>query len=115
MLCIDSLVYTALKADSTINAAVGSRIYHNGDYNGGKYPAVTYSEISNVPALNADDEEQYARSTYQINILSTDNKVAEIATAVERVMLGLDFCRQAYGDLDNGQVKVKVMRFTIVG
>lgn len=114
MLNVDEIVYKALKADAAITAAVGDNITHNGNWNGGTYPAITYMEISNIPGLNSDDAEDMARLTEQVIVFYTGN-ANELIKAVEKTMLGLGFLRQSYHDVDFDNAKGKVMRFTIIG
>jgi hypothetical protein len=111
----DEKVYAALNGDATINTAVNGRIYHNGVKDGGTYPSVWFGEVSNVPALHADDTEIYARSTYSVSILSTDGAVNDIAAAVESVMLDLGFKHSWYGETNNGDIRIKSMRFITAG
>lgn len=115
MFNVDKLVYTALKNDADVIALVSNRIAHGNYWAGGNYPAITFSEISNVPALNADDEEILTRLTIQVNAMTQYENLNPLVSAVEKVMLGLGFSRQSYNDLDEGSIKHKIMRFTITG
>jgi len=112
-------VYAALSKNEVIKAACGTRIDHNGTPDGGTYPALYYGEISNVPALMADNMEKFTRLTIQVSILNDTGAFGELPKAVETVMLGLGFIKFSYNDLnwiDNGsRIYCKAMRYTIGG
>ena len=119
MLSMNKKVLAALTANTIIKNLCGSRIKHNGQPDGGQYPSVYYGEISNVPALMADNLEKYSRITIQVSVLSDTGDFWEIPKEVETVMLGLGFARYSYTDTDwlsgSKQVFCKAMRFIIGG
>ena len=112
-------VYQGLKANTDITEKVGDRIFANGVPDGGIYPSVYYGEISNVPALSSDNNEDYAKSTMQVSILSNTGSVKKLAGAVETVMLTLNWTRLSYTNItaENGGklVYYKLMRFIKTG
>ena len=112
-------VYQGLVSDENIAGIVGDRIFANGVPDGGIYPSVYYGEISNVPALSSDNNEDYAKSTMQVSILSDTGSVKELARAVETVMLTLNWTRLSYTNMtaeDGGKlVYYKLMRFIKTG
>ncbi len=79
----------------------------------GRYPVVVYREISNVPALSADNQEKQFRCTYQISIATKDDEYGALETTVERVMTGLGFRRLDAGDILDG-VFFRVLRFVVL-
>ena len=112
-------VYQGLVSDENIAGIVGDRIFANGVPDGGIYPSVYYGEISNVPALSSDNNEDYAKSTMQVSILSDTGSVKELARAVETVMLTLNWTCLSYTNItdENGGklIYYKVMRFIKIG
>ena len=112
-------VYQGLVSDENIAGIVGDRIFANGVPDGGIYPSVYYGEISNVPALSSDNNEDYAKSTMQVSILSDTGSVKELARAVETVMLTLNWTCLSYTNMtaeDGGKlVYYKLMRFIKTG
>ena len=112
-------VYQGLKGNSSVMNIVGDRIFANGVQDGGTYPSVYYGEISNVPALSSDNNEDYAKSTMQVSILSDTGSVKKLAGAVETVMLTLNWTRLSYTNItaENGGklIYYKVMRFIKIG
>lgn len=112
-------VYQGLKGNSSVMNIVGDRIFANGVPDGGTYPSVYYGEISNVPALSSDNNEDYAKSTMQVSILSDTGSIKELARAVETVMLTLNWTRLSYTTMtaeDGGKlVYYKLMRFIKTG
>lgn len=119
MFDVSAKVYNALKADSSISTVCGGRIKHNGAPDGGIYPSIYYGEISNVPALHADNQEIRARSTIQVTVLSKTGDYGILPEAVEKVMLSLGFMRVSYNNLtdfrDGKLIYFKAMRFIIGG
>ena len=112
-------VYQGLVSDENIAGIVGDRIFANGVPDGGIYPSVYYGEISNVPALSSDNNEDYAKSTMQVSILSDTGSTKELARAVETAMLALNWTRLSYTNMtaENGGkfVYYKLMRFIKTG
>ena len=112
-------VYQGLVGNASVRDVVGTRIFANGVPDGGTYPSVYYGEISNVPALNSDNKEDYSKSTMQVSILSDTGSVKELARAVETVMLTLNWTRLSYTNMtaeDGGKlVYYKLMRFIKTG
>ena len=112
-------VYQGLIANTDIAEKVGNRIFASGIPDGGIYPSVYYGEISNVPALSSDNNEDYAKSTMQVSILSDTGSVKGLAKAVETVMLTLNWTRLSYTNItaENGGklIYYKVMRFIKTG
>lgn len=115
MLNVKPIVYSALSTDAALPGLLPGGIHSNVNDNAGKYPALVYDEISNVPIVFADSEEQYSRSTMQISILTNGTSSDNIAERVNKVMLENGFMRQFSGDITNGKTKIKVLRYTIAG
>ena len=116
MLNVKPTVYTALSTDTALVALVTGGIFADRNPDGGTYPAITYSEISNVPALNADDTEDMSRVTIQISVMTDSGSTSAIAERVDEIMtLALGFNRQFSGDIMDGNIKIKAMRYTTIG
>ena len=112
-------VYQGLVSDENIAGIVSDRIFASGVPDGGIYPSVYYGEISNVPALSSDNNEDYAKSTMQVSILSDTGSIKELAKTIETVMLSLNWTRLSYTNMtaeDGGKlVYYKLMRFIKTG
>lgn len=108
---VDELIYTKLKENQTINTLTGGRISNIVNHSGGLYPSVTFSEISNVPALSADNAEVNTRITVQITILYKKDNINALAQEIETVLLDNGFIRQSYHDFNEHGISNKAMRF----
>lgn len=106
-------IYEALSGDAVLANLVQSRIYADKCPAGGQYPIVVYTEISNVPAMYADDAETDSLITIQISVLVNSGSTTEIAKQVNKIMIGIGYIRQFSGDLMDGEIKIKSMRFVI--
>ena len=99
LLCLDTEVRTALIADTVLVGLLGGpKVYQPNQPNNNQWPAVVFEEISNVPALGADNTEKLTRITYRILVYSQETLVP-IMNAVERVMIGINFVRHSSGNL----------------
>jgi len=81
----------------------------------GKYPAIVYAMISDVPILAADDSETMTKTTIQVSILSLAGS-QPIANRINALMVGLGFVRIFTGNIAdpaNNSLKIKVMRYNI--
>lgn len=115
MLNVKPTLYSAFSTDAMLPGMVPGGFHPIKNSDGGIYPAVVYSEISNVPALNADGEEQYSKVTVQISILTDGTSTSAIAERINIIMLSLGFARQFSGDLIDGKISMKILRYTIAG
>ena len=82
------------------------------EYNG-DYPLLVYREISNVPAMHADNKEWARRIVYQISIGTIDDNYFDIEKSVEKVMAGLGFMRVDSQDVFDANFW-RVIRFLFV-
>lgn len=105
---LQKAVYAALSADPSLGHTPVVKYYEEAD---GQYPFVVYKEISNVPALHADNVEIAARVTYQISIVTNDDDYASIESAVKRVMKGLRLIRVDSQELHDDNDYTKVLRY----
>lgn len=71
-----------------------------------QFPAVVIEEISNVPAMGADNHEEMSRITYRLLIYSYEN-ISAIINAVERVMVANNFVRHSSNNLRDLPVGVR--------
>ena len=101
-------IYAALTADSVLENIPVVKYYEDAD---GQYPFVVYKEISDVPALHADNREVAARVTYQISIVTNDDEYASIESAVKRIMNGLGLIRVDSQELHDDNDYTKVLRY----
>ena len=113
LLNVKSAVYAALSTDASLVGLVKGGIYPDKNPDAGTYPAVVYTEISNIPHMHADDAEQISKSTIQISILTEDGASSAIAERVNALMLGVGFMRVFSGDLLDGNIKITSMRYVI--
>jgi hypothetical protein len=80
------------------------------------YPYLTYEELANIPALDADDEEIESEVTFRIHLWGTAS-LSTIAGHVDRIMKSIEFGRNYSMDsdeqLDTGQIiKHKIMSYS---
>lgn len=116
MLSVKTTEYSALKNDATLTILVPGGIFADKKPEGGKYPCVVFAEISNVPAVSADNEEDSSRVTTQISIMTNSGSTTAIAERVDFIMTKrLGFSRQFSGDIIDGDVKITAMRYVILG
>lgn len=119
MIDIMPAVYHALSNDSALCgllAAGKKSIFTDKAPDAGKYPAIVYAMISDVPVLAADDGENLTKTTMQVSILSLANSM-QMANRINSLMVGLGFVRIFTGNIAdpaNNLLKIKVMRFTAV-
>ncbi len=76
MLCLDSEIDSVLKGDAVLVGLLGGElIYEFNDVGDRKvsYPRVIFEEISNVPAMGADNLEQASRITYRVSVCAECN------------------------------------------
>lgn len=111
---------TALSTDASLIALIPKVRMFDGIANFGSaptsYPYLTYSELLNMEALHADDDELESEVTFRIHLWGTDI-LSTIAGHVNRVMQALGYGRNYSMDqdekLESGQtIKHKIMSFT---
>ena len=115
MINIKPTVVAALKADATLTGLLGGqRVYFQVSPNADEYPRITYYELDNSGALFADDVEQASEIVIMVDVWSKTSTSA-IAQAVDNVMTGLGFEREAAPDLYENDTKVhhKAIRYGI--
>ena len=101
-------IYNALVAAPGLSEVGVTKYY--ADYNG-IYPFIVYREISNVPAMHADNVEVAARITYQISIVTSDDDYFSIEDTVKKVMSDLGFMRIDTVELREDNNYIRVLRF----
>lgn len=101
-------IYAALSADPALSTIKVVKYYEDAD---GQYPFVVYKEISDVPALHADNIEVAARVTYQISIVTDNDDYAAIETIVKQIMTVMGFLRVDSEELHDGDDYTRVLRF----
>ena len=105
---LQKTVYDALVAAPGLSEVGVTKYY--ADYNG-SYPFLVYKEISNVPALHADNVEVAARVTYQISIVTADDEYTAIENEVKKVMSDLGFLRVDSTEIKEDEDYIRVLRF----
>ena len=116
MLNVKTTVYSALKNDATLIALTPGGIFADKKPEAGSYPCIVFAEISNVPAINADNEEDISRVTVQISVMTDSGSTTAIAERINEIMTKvLEFNRQFSGDILDGDIKIKAMRYVILG
>ncbi len=101
-------IYAALSADPALSTIKVVKYYEDAD---GQYPFVVYKEISDVPALHADNIEVAARVTYQISIVTDNDDYAAIETIIKQIMTVMGFLRVDSEELHDGDDYTRVLRF----
>ena len=79
----------------------------------GVFPHIVYRELSNVPALHADDNEVFFRVVYQITIVTDNDDYERLEANVEDVMRELGFMRSAVKDVPDNSFN-RVLQFSAV-
>jgi hypothetical protein len=110
---------TALSTDASLIALIPKVRMFDGIANFAskpEYPYLTYSELANIEALHADDDELESEVTFRINLWGTAS-LSTIAGHVNRIMHTLGYGRNYSMDqdekLESGQtIKHKIMSFT---
>ena len=105
---LQKAIYAALSADPALAAIKVVKYYEEAD---GQYPFVVYKEISNVPAMHADNAEVAARVTYQISIVTIDDEYEAIETIIKNVMTTMGFLRVSSEELHDGDDYMRVLRY----
>ena len=105
---LQKAIYAALSADPALDAIKVVKYYEEAD---GQYPFVVYKEISNVPAMHADNAEVAARVTYQISIVTIDDEYEAIETIIKNVMTTMGFLRISSEELHDGDDYMRVLRY----
>ena len=105
---LQKAIYAALSADPALAAIKVVKYYEEAD---GQYPFVVYKEISNVPAMHADNAEVAARVTYQISIVTIDDEYEAIETIIKNVMTTMGFLRISSEELHDGDDYMRVLRY----
>ena len=103
-------IYNALVVAPGLSEVGVTKYY--ADYNG-VYPFIVYREISNVPAMHADNVEVAARVTYQISIVTSDDDYFAIEDTVKKVMDSLGFLRVDSVELREDNDYIRVLRFCV--
>ena len=101
-------IYASLSADPALDAIKVVKYYEEAD---GQYPFVVYKEISNVPAMHADNAEVAARVTYQISIVTADDNYEAIEGIIKNVMTTMGFLRVSSEELHDGNDYMRVLRY----
>lgn len=105
---IQKAIYAALSADPALSTIKVVKYYEEAD---GQYPFIVFKEISNVPALHADNKEVAARVTYQISIVTNDDDYAAIEENIKAIMTVMGFLRVDSEELHDGDDYMRVLRF----
>ena len=105
---LQKAIYAALSADPALAAIKVVKYYEEAD---GQYPFLVYKEISNVPAMHADNAEVAARVTYQISIVTIDDEYEAIETIIKNVMTTMGFLRISSEELHDGDDYMRVLRY----
>ena len=105
---LQKAIYAALSADPALAAIKVVKYYEEAD---GQYPFVVYKEISNVPAMHADNAEVAARVTYQISIVTIDDEYEAIETIIKNVMTTMGFLRVSSEELHDNNDYMRVLRY----
>ena len=108
MIDVQKQVYEALTADPALSLIPVVKYYKDAD---SKYPFIVYREISNVPAMHADNVEVAARVTFQISIVTDDDDYSGYESVIKQTMLLLGYMRVDSEDIQDGNDYMRVLRF----
>lgn len=113
------VIAAALSTDAALIALIPAVRMFDGiaNFSGAPiYPYLTYSELANIEALHADDEECESEVTFRIHLWGTAS-LSTLAGHVNRIMKTIGYGRNNSNDLDekldSGQtVKHKIMSYS---
>ena len=92
---------------------LGLKLYHDFNPNANKLPFLTYSVISDVPAIHGDDRELQSRLTVRMHIVTKDGAYYDAYRRLNQIMIDLGFMRvQTVEMIENG-LKMKVIDYRI--
>ena len=113
LLNVKEKLYSALSNNADIKALAVGGIYFGISPDAGTYPVITYQEISNVPALMADDAEQISRITVSINVITQNTSTFALAEKVDEVMTSLGFMRDFSHIFNQDDLTIQTGRYII--
>lgn len=90
------------------------QVCEEGDQDWSKLPCVTYMELQNEPADDADDEEYSSALAIKADAWGkSSSEVSKLAMQVIEKMKGIGYKRTLYSDAPdlNSKIKHKTMRF----
>ena len=93
--------------------ADGLKVYHEFNPKANKVPFLTYSVISDVPALHGDNMELQSRVTVRIHIVTKDGAYYEAYRQLNTIMTDLGFMRVQTVDMIEDGLKMKVVDYRI--
>ena len=101
---LEEQVFSALTADASLVGLLpngAKSIFHNIAPSTLKYPAIVYSPISDVPALNGDNREVAHRVTIRIHVITSaqgtkadQETFREVCGLVKEIMTTLECARR---------------------
>ena len=87
--------------------------FHNFNPDFKNFPFITYTIVSDVPALTADNTEIQSRITIRLHIVTQDGAYNEIYRRLNRIMLDLDFMRVQAAEITDNGLKIKAIDYRI--
>lgn len=87
--------------------------FHNFNPDFKNFPFITYTVVSDVPALTADNEEIESRITVRLHIVTQDGAYNEIYKKLNRIMLDLSFMRVQAAEITDNGLKIKAIDYRI--
>jgi hypothetical protein len=101
---LDTEVRSSLLSDTDILMLLGGPKVYRPNQPGdtkNQFPAVVFEEISNVPAISADNLEYASRITYRVLAYVKGVSITPLLNAVEKAMLSVGFTRHSSGNIYN--------------
>lgn len=93
--------------------ALGVPVTKDFNESDGVFPHIVYREVSNSPALHADDNEIFFRVVYQITVVTDNDDYEQLEAGIENVMRTLGFMRSVAKDVP-GNDSNRVLQFVTV-
>ena len=113
LLTVKEKVYAALSTNAEIVALAVGGIYYGQSPDAGTYPLIVYQEISNVPALSADNLEQISRITITVDVLTQKTSTYPLSKKIDEVMLDLGFIRSFSSCFVQDDLNIQTVRYVI--
>lgn len=107
--------YEALQATEITSLLSSGKdsIYHGWSEDAGTYPIIIYGLSADVPGLSTDDGELMHNVTVRIHIVTSDGAYSGIYAAVKKAMTARGYRRKFTQELNDEDMKILVVDYTI--
>ncbi len=116
-MAIEKEIYEKFKANTdllTLLADGENSIYEGRAPAAGPYRQLIFQNISEVPALTADNAEKLKRTTIQISIITKNGEYDDIFLLVDSDMHEIGFMFDSSIELNTTDTRTKIIRYVIL-